>query len=146
MQNKRVLDGGRVPAPAKLSIVSSSGHDLFFELRASPVRVGRAFDNDLVVTAAVRGWDTVSRHHARLCYDDRRGRWAVRDEGSSNGTYVNGARTRHTVPRDGARIAFGGMEAVFRQGAYVHNRPNGNSGTGAGAGPRIRLASHRADR
>jgi hypothetical protein len=41
----------------------------------------------------------------------------VKDEGSSNGTHVTGARTCHNVLEDGVRVAFGGMEAVFRQAA-----------------------------
>ena len=74
-------------------------------MTASPLHVGRADDNDLVVTTAIPGWDTVSRYHARLYYDNHRSRWVVKDEGSSNGTYVDGARTGHNVLQDGVRVA-----------------------------------------
>ncbi|HDQ73081.1 MAG TPA: FHA domain-containing protein [Chloroflexi bacterium] len=109
-------DGHPVP-PARLLITSTGGDVLRFDLAASPLRVGRAPDNDMVVTTAMPGWDTVSRYHARLYDDDHRGRWVVKDEGSSNGTYVAGARTSHNVLQDGVRVAFGGMEALFRQTA-----------------------------
>ena len=110
-------DGGHPVPPARLLITSTGGDVLHFDLTASPLRVGRAPNNDLVVTTAMPGWDTVSRHHARLYYDNHRSRWVVKDEGSSNGTYVAGARTSHNVLQDGVRVAFGGMEAVFRQAA-----------------------------
>ena len=110
-------DGGHPVSPARLLIASTSGEVLCLDLTASPLRVGRAPDNDLVVTTAMLGWDTVSRHHARLYYDNHRSRWVVKDEGSSNGTYVAGARTGRNTLQDGVRLAFGGMEAVFRQTA-----------------------------
>ncbi|MDY6878118.1 MAG: FHA domain-containing protein [Chloroflexota bacterium] len=110
-------DGGHPVSPARLLIASTSGEVLCLDSTASPLRVGQAPDNDLVVTTAMLGWDTVSRHHARLYYDNHRSRWVVKDEGSSNGTYVAGARTGHNVLQDGVRVAFGGMEAVFRQAA-----------------------------
>jgi len=74
-------------------------------LTSSPLHLGRAHDNDLVVTTAMRKWDTVSRHHAWLYYDNRLGRWVVKDEGSSNGTYVNGVRTGRNILQDGVRVA-----------------------------------------
>jgi len=88
---------------------------LCFDLTASPLRLGRAHDNDSVVTTAMPKWDTVSRHHARLYYDSRLGHWVVKDGGSSNGTYVNGVRTGRNILQDGVRVAFGGMEAMFRE-------------------------------
>ena len=112
---KLTAKSGHPVSPARLLIVSTSGEVLRFDLTASPLRVGRAPDNDLVVTTAMPGWDTVSRHHACLYYDHHRSRWMVKDEGSSNGTHVAGARTSHDVLEDGVRVVFGGMEAVFRQ-------------------------------
>ncbi len=73
--------------------------------------MGRAHDNDLVVTTAMVGWDTVSRHHARLYYNNHRGRWVVKDEGSSNGTYVDGVRTGHNV----CKMVFELPSTVWRQ-------------------------------
>ena len=110
-------EGGHPVPPARLLITSTSGDVLCFDLTASPLRVGRAPDNDLVVTTAMVGWDTVSRHHAQLYYDGRRGRWVVKDDGSSNGTCVNGAWTGCNILKDSVLVTFGGMEAVFRQTA-----------------------------
>jgi pSer/pThr/pTyr-binding forkhead associated (FHA) protein len=105
----------RDPRPAALLITAVDGGTLRFDLTSSPVRVGRALDCDLVITERMTHWDTASRHHARLYYSHRLGRWAIKDEGSCNGVYVNGVRTRHNLLRDGTRLAFGGVEALFRE-------------------------------
>lgn len=54
--------------------------------RGLTLRIGRSADNDIVVD----GEQTVSRVHAELAHDGER--WVVRDLGSHNGTFVNGAR------------------------------------------------------
>ena len=108
--------GGRHAAsPASLFITTSGGGVLCFDLTGSLVHVGRAADNDLVITDLVLGWETTSRHHARLYYDARLRRWIVRDEGSRNGVYVSGVRTGHNILLDGARLSFGSVEALFRE-------------------------------
>jgi len=56
----------------------------------------------------------VSGEHARIAYAD--GRWHVRDLGSRNGTFVNGARVHPGAPRPlstGDRIGFGDPSAAF---------------------------------
>lgn len=54
-----------------------------------PLRIGRAADNDLVIPD-----EDVSRYHAELLYDI--GTLWLRDAGSRNGVFVNGARlTQH---------------------------------------------------
>lgn len=101
-------------APAAVLFITASGGKVFrFDLTRSPMRVGRAPDNDLVITGLMPGWETASRRHARLYYDDRLGRWAVKDEGSRNGVYVNGTRTGHSILRGGDRLSFGGVKALF---------------------------------
>ena len=67
------------------------------------MRIGRLPDNDLVLVDP-----SISKHHATLA--SRAGEWMLSDEGSSNGTHVNGraliakkpARLRSLVP-----VAFG---------------------------------------
>jgi pSer/pThr/pTyr-binding forkhead associated (FHA) protein len=103
------------PHPAALLIATVDGGALRFDLTRSLVRVGRALGCDLVIIERMVRWDTASRHHARLYYSHRLGRWAIKDEGSRNGVYVNGVRTGHNLLRDGARLAFGGVEALFRE-------------------------------
>lgn len=66
--------------------VSSETGTAHFPARGACVRVGRAADNDVVLSSE----PTVSRHHAELVHDERG--WSVRDLGSHNGTHVNGVR------------------------------------------------------
>ncbi|MGW2490831.1 FHA domain-containing protein [Streptomyces sp. NPDC001606] len=56
------------------------------------MRIGRALENDLVVSDL-----QVSRHHAEF-HTTPDGRFEIRDLGSHNGTYVNG----HPVPKGGS--------------------------------------------
>jgi two-component system cell cycle response regulator len=60
--------------------------------------------------------DGISRAHAELVVED--GRVVVRDLASTNGTFVNGARTSSREVRDGDQITLGGATfVVFRHGA-----------------------------
>lgn len=73
------------------------------------VRIGRNPDNDLVLPL-----DMVSRYHALVWYDPPSGRYFIRDEGSTNGTWVNftplfGAAE---LPLD-ARIDIAGIAVIF---------------------------------
>lgn len=52
-----------------------------------------------------------SRVHATIRYAE--GRWLVRDAGSRNGTYVNGARTDEAILDEGHTIRLGASELVF---------------------------------
>jgi DNA-binding CsgD family transcriptional regulator len=79
--------------------VSSESGTARFPARGMLLRLGRAADNDVVLS----GEPTVSRHHAELVGDDDG--WSVRDLGSHNGTHVNGTRladgaTRRVGPTD----------------------------------------------
>ena len=58
----------------------------------------------------------VSRRHARIMVQDDA--VSIEDMGSTNGTFVNGARIAGAVPLvDGATIAFGSIEAQFHNSA-----------------------------
>lgn len=78
--------------------------------------LGRAPDCDLVVDEI-----TVSNHHARI---DWRGDHAeVADVGSSNGTYVNGAKVSNgTRLTDNDEIDFGGVQVFFFSVATLRQR------------------------
>jgi len=69
-------------------------------LDGSPLAIGRAPDNGLVVADA-----RVSRHHARIT--SRGGRLVLADLGSRNGTLVNGSRVTEIALGCGDRIALG---------------------------------------
>ncbi len=75
------------------------------ELRGTSHSLGRALDNDLVVSEA-----TVSSNHAHFYLE--RGAWNLRDVGSTNGTFVNGNQIGETAVRirAGDRVKFGGVE------------------------------------
>jgi pSer/pThr/pTyr-binding forkhead associated (FHA) protein len=76
-------------------------------LRDAVTTLGRAVENDVVIAAK-----RVSREHARLT---RQGwRVVLEDLGSTNGTFLNGARVVAPVQlRDGDRIELGGVALTF---------------------------------
>ena len=65
--------------------------------RKKRVLIGRGDDCDIKLVS-----DRVSRHHCEILYKD--GHYELRDLGSTNGTYVDGARVTGTVLRSGAVI------------------------------------------
>lgn len=91
------------------------------------LRIGRQSQADIVLTH-----ETVSRHHADICYES--GRYVLYDH-STNGTWANGelvavARTL----RDGDRLRFGEVEFLFSlepREAKAGQRPRPPSGRDA---------------
>jgi len=87
-----------------------------FALAEPVVSIGRSAESGLVLRD-----HGVSRHHARLQRDPRG--WLLTDEGSTNGTYVNGQRLPPHEPyllRPGDRIALGSaILAVYEAGPAV---------------------------
>lgn len=74
-------------------------------LRAgAPVTVGRADDVEITIADS-----SLSRRHATIWHQD--GEWWIRDEGSLNGTWVNGERVEGTQLLDGDGVDFGGNAA-----------------------------------
>jgi two-component system, NtrC family, sensor kinase len=99
-----------------------------FELPDEPALVGRE-SRSLPLTD-----NTVSRRHAELLPDS--GAWVLKDLGSSNGSYVNGARvtTRHSL-KLGDQIRVGRTLMVFGTQPGVSRTSGGNvklSGAEAG--------------
>jgi adenylate cyclase len=87
--------------------LKSADQTLLFELRPGAVQlVGRAPTCDLPIVDP-----TVSRRHAELECTDNAVR--VRDLGSSNGTYVNGARIEEAALAAGDRVTFGKVELTL---------------------------------
>lgn len=79
-----------------------------FDLTEPMTQLGRGPHNDIVLVE-----DSVSDSHAKL---QRRGdAWFVVDMGSTNGTFVAGARVRgEATLRDAAEVKFGSVRASFR--------------------------------
>jgi len=90
-----------------LLIRSPSGQELR-QLEADRLSVGAADSNDVVVVDPL-----VSRLHA--AFERLAGGWCVRDLGSTNGTFLNGARLAAERPvRTGDEIRIGHTTLVFR--------------------------------
>lgn len=75
--------------PKTLAVTAGSLQGTTLELAESPITLGRAADNTLVLDD-----DYASGHHARLRPYD--GGWMVEDLGSTNGTYLD--KTKITAP------------------------------------------------
>ena len=104
------------PAPAAPYLESTSipGSPHRFDLGPDGITIGRAPENDLVITQDFPGWETVSRSHARVYR--QAGRWIIEDLDSTNGVYVNERRTGRNLLRDGWRLGIGEVEFIFRTG------------------------------
>ena len=93
-----------VPRPsapaARLRVITNDGQELVHEFDGSGLTIGRAADNDLVVSDS-----RVSRHHARIA--GRRGTLVYADLGSTNGSRVNGVAVGELVLGAGDRIEMG---------------------------------------
>src|SRR3569623_1707561 len=74
--------------------------------RAAKTTLGRNHEGELVVLAR-----SVSREHAELKKTDAG--WPVRDLGSRNGTFVDGARVQGRVPLPGRHVVKIGAVAVW---------------------------------
>jgi hypothetical protein len=77
------------------------GDELIFS--GPRVRIGRSRDNTLILTES--DTPTSSGRHAEALVDD--GTWWILDAGSTNGTYVNGAKVERHALRSGDLLAFG---------------------------------------
>jgi hypothetical protein len=96
----------RTSAPrARLRIRTHDGRDLICEFDGAALAIGRATDNDLVLSDG-----RVSRHHARVT--GRRGTLVYTDLGSTNGSRVNGVAVGELVLGVGDRIELGDTTIV----------------------------------
>lgn len=85
-----------------------SGESFPLTASAGPLTVGRDAGNSLALTQDT----TISRRHAR--FEPEGGGWVVVDEGSSNGTFVNGMRVSGRQPlRPGDEIQVGASRLRF---------------------------------
>jgi transcriptional regulator with GAF, ATPase, and Fis domain len=71
------------------------------------VSLGAMDDNDLVVDD-----DTVSRYHCQIFQDDNS--YLLRDEGSTNGTFINRVRIREGFLKPGCTITVGKTDVRFQ--------------------------------
>ena len=105
-QHSRPTIAGPAQTPV-LEVVRGNERGRAFQLKAK-LRLGRERDNDIALSDP-----RVSRYHARI--ELVGGQWVIRDEGSANGTFINGKRVviqEALKPDD--RITLGDTELVFQ--------------------------------
>ena len=101
--------------------------------------IGRNHEGELVILAA-----SVSREHARLEKTDAG--WAVRDLGSRNGTFVDGARVQGRVAMPPRAMLKVGDVAMWFLTEVVHEPASPPSmATGSIAGGLVRFATRHGD-
>jgi hypothetical protein len=90
--------------PTLPATVTADDHDIV--LRAPRAVVGRLAGCDICLPD-----HNVSRQHAAFVYED--GSWRIEDLGSTNGTFVNGARVAASLLADGDTIEVGATRLVY---------------------------------
>jgi hypothetical protein len=91
------------PAPPRLRLTDATGLDVALEPAMDVVRLGRAVDNDVVISST-----NVSRYHAQLRWVESG--WLAYDLTSTNGTWVDQQRLEPGQPRlisGGSRLRLG---------------------------------------
>jgi hypothetical protein len=103
MPSEAPPQGGATPTVAHLTLGETT-----YPLVGPDVALGRGLENTIVLEDR-----RVSRSHARLIL--AHGHWTVRDEGSTNGTFVNGRMVTQHALKNGDRLSLGGLELIFHQ-------------------------------
>jgi hypothetical protein len=102
-----VVSVGDVPADKGLLVVKRGPNaGSRFTLGSDVTTIGRHPDSDIFLDDV-----TVSRRHAEVTADG--GRYAVRDVGSTNGTYVNRDRIEQGELHNGDELQIGKFRLVF---------------------------------
>jgi hypothetical protein len=97
-----------MPPPARLEIIGGDNPGRDFPLTKTLISIGRGLDNDLVIDDP-----RVSRHHAQITF--RHSHYLLRDQRSTNGTFVNDQPIETVVLASGDRVSIGGFELLFAQ-------------------------------
>ena len=100
----------------QLQIFLSEDNRINFDLGEEKVTIGRLAHNILQIDEP-----SVSSHHADLFLEA--GRYHLRDSGSTNGTFVNGAQITDAILRHGDELRFGSVEGVFLSEAEALSQP-----------------------
>ena len=94
--------------------------DRTFDLMTPIVRIGRAFDNDLILEDR-----QVSRYHAQL--RRRYSRYILQDLGSTGGTTVNGFPVHEIVLRPGDLISLSGVDLIYAESEPLERTQGGHT-------------------
>jgi hypothetical protein len=104
----RGLQPATVPPRASLQPLAGDLVGRDFPLAKTLISIGRGLDNDLVIDDP-----RVSRHHAQITF--RHGHYLLRDQRSTNGTFVNDQPVETVVLASNDRVSIGGFELLFMQ-------------------------------
>jgi pSer/pThr/pTyr-binding forkhead associated (FHA) protein len=99
------------PRPQRLGMLilrQGAESDRTFEVRTDRMTIGRSRESDITLED-----EAVSRVHAIVTRDED-GTYRIRDQNSSNGTYVNSQRISEYALEDGDEIQVGLMVLEFR--------------------------------
>jgi DNA-binding NtrC family response regulator len=110
----RAAAAGELPPPARLR-VRATGRERTHPLPPAGLTVGKDPAADVVVDDPF-----VSARHLRI--EARAGRWFLVDLGSTNGTFVGGARVERAELPFGAPVALGDVELVLEPPAAAPER------------------------
>jgi hypothetical protein len=106
-EEAKAEDPSRSQAPDPPAELIDSNTMLVFPLDKDGMLIGRESQSDIAIADAA-----VSRKHAWMTCT--RGKWAIEDLGSRNGTRVNHRSIQTAVLHDGDKIQIGSVELVFR--------------------------------
>lgn len=91
----------------KLEVVAGENAGEVFKV-GFKTNLGRERDNDIVLLDP-----KTSRYHAQISLEQ--GQWVLKDQGSANGTFLNGVQITDSAPlKAGDRIRFGETELMFK--------------------------------
>jgi len=98
----------------KLFIYPKKGDTLCFNLKPERISLGRAEDNEIVLPDPFS-----SSHHALIYFSE--GKFFIRDNGSKNGTFLNGEKIRGEVElKKGDEILIGSTRLIFDKELSSH--------------------------
>jgi len=90
---------------SKLHLIKGNPKGKQVEIPSGTLTVGRAEDSDLIIAST-----RVSRHHCEIVNDE--GHLAIRDKGSGNGTFINGAKIQEEALEAGDEVRIGPLTFV----------------------------------
>jgi len=106
MSKRTPSDRSRFTLPVPVTIEEAGNSRTIEYSGEEPLTIGRADDNHIVLKT-----DRASRHHAQIIGEG--GRFTLLDPKSSNGTSVDGEKTRKVALRVGSTITIGGASITF---------------------------------
>lgn len=124
-----------------VAVLQQVGGGRIIAIDRAVVLVGRGADCDVVITASAK----ISRRHCCLVQVDKD--YYLRDLGSMNGVWLNGARVnREAVMQSGDRVSIGDIEFLFHPNARIEQKktavaPVAQGAAAASSGQNARASS-----